>query len=164
MRRAFFLTSAACVSAQVYPEELRVVVEPEVIVRRVRGDVVLGHQSDVKVEPSVFLVDDVKHLLQTQPMFSCTGEHAEQRELSLRSDSSVKGQIQIISGLISVLVPATGPVLRGCLRLWLLDSVCDGFFTFGGYEAVSDRNKPAHLHSPTTSPAAPVQLLVNTNI
>lgn len=66
------VTSTACVSAQVDAEELRLAVQVEVIVGCVRGDVVGGDQSEVKLEASVLLVHDVEHLLQTQPVLSCT--------------------------------------------------------------------------------------------
>lgn len=58
-----FYTGTACISAQVYSEELCVVIESKVVIRRIRGDVILGHQSDVKLESSIFLVYYVKHLL-----------------------------------------------------------------------------------------------------
>lgn len=57
------ITSTACVSAQVDSEELCLTVQVEIIVGRVRGDVVVRDQSKVKLEPSLLLVDDVKNLL-----------------------------------------------------------------------------------------------------
>lgn len=66
------VTSTACISAQVDAEEFRLTVKVEIIIWCVRGDVVVGDESKVKLEPSVLLVDNMKNLVQTQPMFSCT--------------------------------------------------------------------------------------------
>lgn len=63
-------------------EELRLTVQVEIIVRCVRGDVVGRHQSQVKLEASVLLVYDVKYLLQTQPVFSCTGTSRGDTQIS----------------------------------------------------------------------------------
>ncbi|TNN63472.1 hypothetical protein EYF80_026322 [Liparis tanakae] len=57
--RTFSRTCAAGVSAQVNREEQSFVAQLEVIVRRIRGDVIVGHQSDVELEPSVLLAQYV---------------------------------------------------------------------------------------------------------
>lgn len=80
------VTSTAGVSAQVDAEKLRLAAQVEVIVGCVRGDVVVGDQSQVKLEPSVLLVDDVENLLQTQPVFSCAVTSRRKTQVNIFKD------------------------------------------------------------------------------
>lgn len=77
MKSPFSHTCAAGVSAQVYRKELSLTVQVEIIIWCIRGDVVMGDQSNVKLEASFFLVYYIKHLLQAQPVLSYT--HTEKQ-------------------------------------------------------------------------------------